>query len=101
MLVDDMKIRSTKPLRGIQNRKTGSVTAIPLASSKQNRNMAKTSLESEIHPEKLAKLQTRISQLPEIDAAKIVDLHDRIISGEYKVDSKSLAEKLRKFEADI
>ena len=96
-----MRIRSTKPPRGTQNRKTGSVTAIPLAPSNQNRNIANTLFESEINPEKLAKLQTRISQLPEIDAAKIVDLHDRIISGEYQVDSKSLAKKLRKFEADI
>jgi flagellar biosynthesis anti-sigma factor FlgM len=96
-----MKSRSTKPPRGMQDRKTGSVTAIPITSSKKNRNIAKTTLESELHPEKLAKLQTRISQLPDMDAAKIVDLHERIISGEYKIDSELLAENLQKFEADL
>ena len=98
-----MRTRSTKPPRGIQDRNTASVTAIPLALSKNknNKNNAKLSLDSELHPDDLAGLQSRISQLPDIDAARIVEIHDRIVSGEYKVDSKSLAEKLRKFEVGL
>ncbi len=96
-----MRTRSIKPPRGIQDKTKGSVTVIPLASSKHPRKSKFSSVESELLPDELAKLQSRISQLPEIDAARIVELHDRLISGEYKIDSKSLAEKLRKFEADL
>ena len=51
--------------------------------------------------ELLARLREQIKQLPDIDAAKIVQLHERIMRGEYQVNSKSLAGKLRDFESDL
>ena len=39
-------------------------------------------------------LESRINQLPDIDAARVVELHNRIMTGEYEFNSKSLADKL-------
>ena len=39
-------------------------------------------------------LESRINQLPDIDAARVVELHNRIMAGEYEFNSKSLADKL-------
>lgn len=96
-----MRTRSNKPSRGIQNRKAGTVTALPLAASKQNRKSINNLTESDLHADEIAKLQRKIAQLPDIDAAKIVDLHDRILRGDYEVDSEVLAENLQKFESDL
>ncbi len=46
-------------------------------------------------------LEARISQLPDIDAARVVDLHNRIVTGEYSVDSESVADKLLNLERII
>lgn len=51
--------------------------------------------------ELLARLREQIEQLPDIDAAKIVQLHDRILRGEYQINSGSLADKLSDFESDL
>jgi len=39
-------------------------------------------------------LESRINQLPDIDAARVVELHNRIIACEYEFNSQSLAYKL-------
>ena len=49
----------------------------------------------------LVALETTIKQLPEIDAARVVDLHNRIIAGEYKIDADRLADKLLNLEASF
>ncbi|MDD9889976.1 MAG: flagellar biosynthesis anti-sigma factor FlgM [Gammaproteobacteria bacterium] len=46
-------------------------------------------------------LESRIKQLPEIDAARVVELHNRILAGEYEIDSEQLAGKLIDLEAAI
>ncbi|MCB1670264.1 MAG: flagellar biosynthesis anti-sigma factor FlgM [Gammaproteobacteria bacterium] len=51
--------------------------------------------------ELLARMREQIEQLPEIDAARIVQLHDRIMRGEYQINGKRLAQKLDSFEADF
>jgi flagellar biosynthesis anti-sigma factor FlgM len=51
--------------------------------------------------ELLARLREQIEHLPDIDASKIVRLHERIMRGEYQVDSDSLADKLSDFESEL
>lgn len=80
------------------------VSAIPLQT--ENRSNLATGDDSrpdalEKDLELLAKLREQIEQLPDIDAAKIVQLHERIMRGEYQVNSKSLADKLSDFESDL
>lgn len=47
----------------------------------------------------LSQLESRISALPETDVARVVDLHNRIASGEYQIDSASIASKMLDMEA--
>ncbi|MBL4820631.1 MAG: flagellar biosynthesis anti-sigma factor FlgM [Gammaproteobacteria bacterium] len=102
--MSDMRTRSTLPPDGIKGKKSSSVTAIPMVSSRRNKVASQTG-ESSVNTdellEQLEKLTARISQLPEIDAARIVELHDRISRGEYKINSESLAKKILQLEADI
>ncbi len=51
--------------------------------------------------ELLARMRERIDHLPEIDTARIVQIHEQIMRGEYRVSSERLAEKLGRFEMDI
>ena len=86
----------------------GKVTSLPL-----HKQPASGSGEKQVDLEKisddelrkdlelLARMREQIEQLPDIDAARIVQIHEKILRGEYKVDSKSLAGKLGKFEADF
>lgn len=97
-------MKGTKGIKGTITSKPATVTKLNFASetAARNRNTPKNySTTTDVHPEDLKKLKARISQLPEIDAAKIVELHDRIIKGEYKINSQSLADKLQKFESDL
>ena len=48
-----------------------------------------------------AELETKISQLPDIDAAKLVRLHNLIVAGDFKVDFERLADKLLAFETQM
>ena len=43
-------------------------------------------------------MKSAIEQLPEIDAARVVDLHHRIIASKYKVDPRQLAKKMLALE---
>lgn len=42
-----------------------------------------------------------LQQLSPVNASRVVKLHDRIEAGEYKLDSKRIAEKLMKFEKSL
>ena len=80
------------------------VSALPLKAEKRDHpetgdDSQPDALEKDL--ELLAKLREQIEQLPDIDTAKIVQLHERIMRGEYQVNSKSLADKLSDFESDI
>lgn len=44
-------------------------------------------------------LEQRIELLPEVDTARVVELHSRIMAGEYAVDSERLAGKLLDLES--
>jgi flagellar biosynthesis anti-sigma factor FlgM len=46
-------------------------------------------------------LEQRIKQLPDVDAARIVDLHHRIKSGDYRLDSDSIAQKILDLESSL
>ncbi len=46
-------------------------------------------------------LEQRIKQLPEVDTARVVELHSRIMAGEYEVDSERLAGKLLDLESGL
>lgn len=49
----------------------------------------------------LSALESRIKNLPDIDAARVVELHNRIVAGDYQVDSNSIASKIMSFESTI
>ena len=49
----------------------------------------------------LQMLKTAIDQLPEINAARVVDLHHRIIASEYKIDARQLAKKMLDLEKSL
>ena len=49
----------------------------------------------------LQMLKSAIEQLPEINAARVVDLHHRIIANEYKVDARRLAKKILALEKSL
>jgi negative regulator of flagellin synthesis FlgM len=46
-------------------------------------------------------LEQRIKQLPEVDTARVVELHTRIMASEYEVDSARLAGKLLDLESSF
>lgn len=46
-------------------------------------------------------LKSAIEQHPEINAAKIIDLHHRISNNEYKINAEKLASKLLAFEKSL
>jgi|TARA_B100001964_G_C14214480_1_gene592045 flagellar biosynthesis anti-sigma factor FlgM len=46
-------------------------------------------------------IEELISQLPEIDASRVVRLHNSIMAGEYAVDSERLAQKLLTLETAL
>lgn len=49
----------------------------------------------------LSALESRIKSLPDIDAARVVELHNRIMAGDYQVDSESIANKIMSLESSI
>lgn len=44
-------------------------------------------------------LEQRIKQLPEVDTARVVEIHSRIMAGDYEIDSERLAGKLLDLES--
>ena len=46
-------------------------------------------------------LEQRIKQLPDVDTARVVELHSRIMAGDYEVDSERLAGKILDLESDF
>mgnify|MGYP001077116698 CR=1 FL=1 len=49
----------------------------------------------------MSALETNIKQLPEVDTARVVELHNRIIAGDYEIDAASVAEKLLNLESTL
>jgi len=49
----------------------------------------------------MSALESRIQNLPDIDAARIVELDNRITSGDYTIDSDSIASKILSLESSI
>jgi len=49
----------------------------------------------------LQSLETRIRDLPEVNAARVTELRDKINSGQYNVDSGRLADKILAFESSF
>ena len=90
------------------NREAGKVTSIPLQKSAGRPALKPDAAADSHHDEELqkdlellAKMRERIDQLPDIDTARIVQLHERIMRGEYNIDTKNLAKKLGQFESDL
>lgn len=84
------------------------VTAIPRANRPDSGREPEASEAASVNDqalqkdlELLARMREQIDHLPDIDAARIVQLHERIRRGEYQVDSDRLAGKLRQFESDF
>ena len=80
------------------------MSTMPLPAGKQeNPTSEYDSQQKELEKdlELLARLREQIEQLPDIDTAKIVQLHDKILRGEYQINSESVADKLSDFESDF
>ncbi len=80
----DIKSRESKPSGVVAHLKAGSDLSA-----------------AEPDPEMLQNLKDTIDQLPELDATRVVNLHNRIIAGEYEVELKRLTEKLLDLEKDL
>jgi len=48
-----------------------------------------------------AELENKINQLPDIDAAKLVRLHNLIVAGDFQLNFERLADKLLALETEI
>ena len=73
-----------------------------LRSMKNNRSTnSKDAVEMNSQAIAMGALESRITQLPNIDAARIVELHNRIIANEYEIDSKRLAGKIIDLESSF
>jgi anti-sigma28 factor (negative regulator of flagellin synthesis) len=95
--VNKIGLNPTHPLSGNRNAKN----SVVLNLTGQRRRVAKpTMAPTSKKPEHSAEtidvnaLESRINQLPDIDAARIVELHNRIMACEYEFNSQSLADKL-------
>lgn len=49
----------------------------------------------------MAHLLTELEQLSEVNASRVVKLHDQIAAGEYTIDSRRVAQKMIDFEASL
>lgn len=47
------------------------------------------------------KLAEHIRQLPEMDATRVVNLHNRVLAGDYDIDSPQVAAKLLELESSL
>lgn len=95
--VNKSDTHADKPARPA--RKPGVVTPLnnhrrrSLQSSKQQQSLPAPD------PATLKRLRESIDQLPEINATRVVQLHQRIMAGEYQVDTDRVAEKLLNLES--
>lgn len=105
--VKSMSTRSSKPPTAAKFKDSAKVTVMPDATARQKKSGmsgkldSETSLRAYLTPDEIANLKQRIAQLPDIDAARIVELHDRIKTGDYEVDPGVVADKIQQFESDL
>jgi anti-sigma28 factor (negative regulator of flagellin synthesis) len=91
-----------KPKRPSSKQKGDSVVAC-LSTSRARRTAEQAQLAEESQSQNtelvdLQSLKDAIDQLPEINASRVIDLHNRIKAKEYEIDVAGLAEKLMAFE---
>ena len=72
-----------------------------VASFKGSRRSISKVVPSAEETAQLSALSKSIVHLPEIDAAKVVELHRRIMAGEYEIDSEKLAAKIIGLENEL
>ena len=87
----------THPISGNRNAKNSVVLNLTGQRRRAAKpTMAPTSKKPEHNAETIDvnALESRINQLPDIDAARVVELHNRIMASEYEFNSQSLAYKL-------
>lgn len=51
--------------------------------------------------EQLERLKQHLDELPEVDATRVIQIHNRIQAGDYQVDASRLAEKLSALESSL
>lgn len=51
--------------------------------------------------EQLQQIEEQLENLSEVNASKVVDLHNRIAAGEYEFDPERIARKLMELESEI
>jgi flagellar biosynthesis anti-sigma factor FlgM len=99
----DKTAQSSTPPSGQPKSKTAVVTDI----RSERRSLAKSAqaadklLTEQQLARQLAALEENINQLPDIDTARVVALHNRILAGEYEIDAERLAASLMDFELKL
>ncbi len=98
--------QETKPAEGPVLKKAAPTTVATFSDARksaverreQENEKSLQALKSLVDMEKLASI---ISQAPEIDASRVVNLHHRIEAGEYEIDPARVAERLMALENSI
>jgi len=90
---------SLEPSTDSARQPTGSVAHFRSSRQQGDSESARPNAKPDAETERLLKtLKDNIDQLPELDATRIVRLHQRIMSDKYEIDSERLAEKLLELE---
>ncbi len=55
----------------------------------------------ELLAQQLERLKQHLDELPEVDATRVIQIHNRLQAGDYQVDASSVAEKLMALEASL
>ena len=105
-IVEVMKIDSNSTHTPPENRKakTGVVSSFSrkLRSAKSSQAASfKDTVVLNSQAIDMGALESRIEQLPNIDAARVVELHNRIIANEYEIDSERLASEIIDLESSL
>lgn len=98
--------QSAKP--GAQRTSSGVVTAFKTrrrtaltGANKHGAGSVETTDQPPVSEQALQELKDTIDQLPDINATKVVQLHQRIIAGDYAVDLDRLTDKLLALESAL
>lgn len=93
----DPNRKPAKKLKQRQDQKTPSITRIIARKNSPQTGKAPVALSRD----EFAALVESVKQLPDLEMAQVVALHDRIERNEYRVDSQRLAESIIRLEKSL
>lgn len=100
MAIDINKLKNNAPLTTARNTKSsGGDVKTQAQTSASNVKTDSVSITSQA--KELQSAQAKMSQLPEVDQAKVAEIKMAIAEGRYKVDPEKLAANIASFEAEL